>query len=160
MSKSKIKFGALLAVMLIMSMALVPAVSATHSDDLNDKVSIQKKQVAEALETIKSAQNNGEISTLSTASFMKDCVDALMAIVATVNYYDSDSRLDSASSELVTASNLLSQGDIEGAVPHILTALNYLWDYLADKGSQLPGWLYDSLVAALDGLYNLIAPYL
>ena len=161
MKKSKgMQLGTLFAVMLLLSMAFVPAVSAVPSDGSNKQISVQKEQVAEALAILKSAQTDGEIGILSTASIIKDAVDALRAIVAILQYYDDDPRLDQASSELVTASNLLAQENIEEAVPHILDALNYLWDYIYDMGSQLPGWLYDALVAALDYLYNLIVQYL
>ncbi|MDW7728095.1 MAG: hypothetical protein SCH70_13525, partial [Candidatus Methanoperedens sp.] len=161
MKKSKgMQIGALLMAMLLLSMAFVPAVSAKADDGSNKQLSVQKKQVAEALEVLKSAQTNGEIGTLSAASDLKYAVDALRVIVSTVQAYDNDPRLDQASSELVTASNLLAQEDIEGAVPHIVSALDYLWDYVYDKGSQLAGWLYNALVDALNYLYNLIVPYL
>lgn len=160
MKKSKgMQLGTLLAVMLLLSMAFAPAVSAVPSDSSN-KLTVQKEQVAEALATLESAQTDAEIGILSTASVIKDAVDALRVIVATLIYYDDDPRLVQASSELVTASNLLAQGNIEEAVPHILNALNYLWDYLDDNGSQLLGWLYDALIAALIYLYNLIVQYL
>lgn len=146
--------------MLLVSMAFVPAVSAISSDGPDKQIVNQKKQVAEALEILKSAKQNGEISTLSTASVLKDAVDALRTIVAIIQISDSDPRLDQASSELVTASNLLAQENIEDAVPHINNALNYLWDYVYDKGSQLAGWLYQAIIDALNYLYSLIQPYL
>ena len=91
MKKSKgMQLGTLFAVMLLLSMAFVPAVSAVPSDGSNKQISVQKEQVAEALAILKSAQTDGEIGILSTASIIKDAVDALRAIVAILQYYDDD----------------------------------------------------------------------
>jgi hypothetical protein len=160
MKNKGMQLGAMLAAVLLLSMAFVPMVSASSSNGSDKLTENQKKQVAEALATLKSAQSEGQVTTQGTIDILISAVDALRTVVSVVKYSYPDSRLDQAYSELGTARNLLVQNDIDGAVLHINSALGYLWSYVYDKGSQLPGWLYQQLVNALNYMYSLIEPYL
>ncbi|WP_048182919.1 hypothetical protein [Methanosarcina siciliae] len=141
----KFVLSVLLASVLLVSMAFVPAVTAQPENELADGFIID---------------SNGQITPKSVVGELGENIcDGLIAVLWTLDHVIDDDRIEDAQDDLSEAADAFRNNNISRGMDYLDYALSTIWDILYDWASQIPSWLYNELVDLLNEAQDFIDQY-
>jgi len=163
MKNKGMQLGAMLAAMLLLSMAFVPAVSAQEEkiseQELKKQVQGINKEVQDALKGLENAKS-GEVTIDGWLGDLGATIcEGLVAALWMLERFVTSSRIDQAISLLETAADNFTASNINLGMTQLNDAIGMIWGILSDFISQIPSWLYNEIVELLNAAQDFINQY-